>query len=272
MADLQMMDSAEHGRPLPPNTEPSLLPPGPTNTTAETNDETTTVEPGPAKRPRPANVAPGLLRVRVARPSILLGAMPLIARWYRRQQAGLSDEPCAALGVSPATSIRRIAQTEEGTRFIGTSIAQLENTALRTSDADEAAHALGTAAALAWTIGELKRAHNHALGALAACRQAGDSDSGCEVESLLIRLKRQMRTRDIGPARSLSLGVTQVERVDGEALSLREFVDRYATPRRPVIIAGLAAEVVRDAGGPPEWSLARWRQVRTDITDHAPGL
>ncbi|KAG8467241.1 hypothetical protein KFE25_000557 [Diacronema lutheri] len=201
-----------------------------------------------------------LLDVRVARPSLLLGAMPLIARWYRRQH-GAGAAPLWPEGVGASSRLQIIARTEEGSRFLRESLAQLESAALATTECEEAAHALGTAATLAWALGDLERAHRDACGALGACREADDRDSLCEVQSLLVRLERQMRAsttlRALGPP--LPPAIAQVDRVRADELSVRQFMQRYALARRPCVFEGLGSEVVRDA--PFDWQVAVWRQM-----------
>lgn len=210
---------------------------------------------------RQKRVESGLLDVRVARPSLVLGAMPLIARWYRRQQQqeGAALPPPSS-ELSASTRLRMISRTEDGARFLRESVAHFERAALEHDDPAEAAHSLGTAATLAWATGDLQRAHTNACGALSACRAAHDLDSLCEIRSLLARLERQMRASPpLHPAVSLApLTVAEVERVDS-GLSVLEFLRRYAVPRRPVILEGVGAEVVR--GAPFRWCLAEWQRL-----------
>lgn len=200
-----------------------------------------------------------LLDVRVARPSLLLGAMPLIARWHRRRSAGVGA-PLACPGPVSATSrLKIISQTEEGARFLCEATAELESAALEAHDPEEASSLLGTAATLAWATGDLTRAHTNACGALSACRETGDNDSLCEVKSLLVRLERQMEANCPGRMTSQLSAVVEVDRVRADELSVLEFLTRYAIPRRPVIFEGLGEEVVRDA--PFRWSLSEWREM-----------
>jgi hypothetical protein len=203
-----------------------------------------------------------MLSVRVARPSILLGAMPLIARWYRQQQRGGAAALPRVAGVGPATMIRLIARTEQGTRFLLDSIAQLESDALKASDRADSAHSLATAAALAWAVGALERAHGNAHAALSAYSGQDDADSTCELHSLIRRVERQMRAVELARACAPSrcpVPIGQVDRVRAGELSVRDFLVRYALPRRPCVFVGLGAEVVRDS--PVTWTVHDWQRM-----------
>lgn len=188
---------------------------------------------------------------------MLSSALPVIAKWYRRRVAqGLCAPVDACDGRGPKAVIRAVARSVEGQAFIRRTVDRL---CQRASASVEGAHELGTAASLAWTLGDVDLAFQTATAALDILTRHAEvplaDESLAELTAFLLRLGRQ---RDIlcmarelpEPARWTPRTIPEV---DARSLSCADFWE-LARNGRPVVLRSLAHDIFRQSA--VTWSIA----------------